>query len=315
MNNNFYQTIIIGSGPAGLTAAIYSSRARIKTLIIGGVQTGGQLMITTDVENFPGFPDGIMGPVLMMNMRKQAQKFGAEILDKDVTAVDFSSNIKKIYVDDNVYTAQTVIVATGASAIWLGFPNEQRLMGKGVSGCATCDGAFFREKVIGVVGGGDTAMEEAIFLTRFASKVILIHRRDQFRASKIMLEKARNNEKIEFMINTEVVDVYGEGKVESVKLRDVITKEERDMSLDGLFIAIGHKPNTGFLNGIVNIDENGYIMTAGDEEILTSIPGIFVAGDVHDHKYRQAITAAGAGCKAALEVERYLELNNTQNSW
>lgn len=315
MDSKIYDTIIVGSGPAGLTAAIYSSRARVDTLVIGGTQSGGQLMITTDVENFPGFDEGIMGPQLMLNMRKQAQKFGAEIIDKDVTQVDFTGNIKKVMVGNIEYLAKTIIIATGASSMWLDLPSEKRLMGRGVSGCATCDGAFFRDKIIAVVGGGDSAMEEATFLTRFASKVFLIHRREQFRASKIMQEKAINNPKIEPIYNTAIEEIIGENKVEGIKVKNVQTNEIREIKIDGLFIAIGHKPNTDFLSKEVPIDEKGYVMSTADYEILTSIDGIFVAGDVHDHMYRQAITAAGAGCKAALEVEKYLEINNTEKKW
>lgn len=313
--DNQYQTIIIGSGPAGLTAGIYTSRARIKTLIIGGYITGGQLMITSDVENYPGFPDGIMGPVLMSNMRKQATKFGAEILDKDVTKVDFSGDLKKVFVDSTEYNAPTVIIATGASALWLSLDSEKRLMGRGVSGCATCDGAFFRDKIVAVIGGGDSAMEEATFLTRFASKVIIIHRRSELRASKIMQEKAQNNEKIEIILNTEVVEILGDEKVSGIKIKNNIDDSEKTLDVDGVFVAIGHKPNTDFIKGEVDIDEKGYVLTSLDNEVLSKIKGVFVAGDVHDHKYRQAITAAGEGCKSALEVERYLDLNNTTSQW
>ena len=314
-NNKIYQTIIIGSGPAGLTAAIYSSRARIDTLLIGGTQRGGQLMITSDVENFPGFPDGIMGPVLMENMRKQSLKFGTTILDKDVTKVDLSQNIKKITVGEIVYSSHSVIIATGASALWLGLESEQRLMGRGVSGCATCDGAFFRDKVVAVVGGGDTAMEEATFLTRFASKVYIIHRKDTFKASKIMQEKALNNPKIEPIYDCIVREILGDNNVTGIKLIHNTNNEESELALDGVFIAIGHKPNTDFLKGEVSTDDNGYIISNTDLEVVSSISGVFVAGDVHDHKYRQAITAAGAGCKAALEVEKFLELHKTENKW
>lgn len=300
--------IIIGSGPAGLTAAIYAARANLNPLVIAGYQSGGQLMLTTEVENFPGFIDGIMGPELMMNMRSQAERFGARFIDKDVTAVDFSDISKKqIVVGEEVYEAKSVIIATGASARWLHVPGEQELRGRGVSTCATCDGAFFRNKVIAVVGGGDSAMEEANFLTRFASKLYLIHRRNEFRASKIMQERVLNNPKIEVIWNSAVAEIKGDTKVQSLQLENTETGEINDIAVDGLFIAIGHDPNTKFLAGQVELDEMGYIVTKNAHATETSVEGVFVGGDVFDIRYRQAITAAGSGCKAALDAEKYLE--------
>jgi len=315
MENTLYDTIIIGSGPAGLTAAIYTARARIKTLVIGGILSGGQLMITTEVENFPGFADGVMGPELMQNMRKQAQKMGAEIIDQNVTRVDISNDIKKVYVNDKIYESKSIVIATGASAMWLNLESEKKLMGRGVSGCATCDGAFFREKIVAVVGGGDSAMEEANFLTRFATKVILIHRRHEFRASKIMQERVMSNPKIEVIFNTVIEEILGESKVEGVKIKNVENNEEKTIVLDGVFVAIGHRPNTDFLKNVIAIDEKGYVVTTQGSDIVTEHNGVFVAGDAFDHRYRQAITAAGSGCKAALEVEKYLELNNVSKQW
>ncbi|MEI7604266.1 MAG: thioredoxin-disulfide reductase [bacterium] len=307
MTENQYDTIIIGSGPAGLTAAIYTSRAKLNTLVIGGYVSGGQLMITSEVENFPGFPDGVMGPELMMNMRKQAEKMGANILDMDVDKVDLSKDIKEIFVGDKIFTAPSIIIATGASAMWLGLDSEKKFMGRGVSGCATCDGAFFRDKTIAVVGGGDSALEEATFLTRFASKVYLIHRKSEFRASKVMQERVLSNPKISVLFNKRVNEIIGDKKVSSVKLSDTIDNSESTLELEGVFIAIGHRPNTDFLKGSINIDEKGYIIPKQNSDVKTDIEGVFVAGDVFDHRYRQAITAAGSGCKAAIEVEKYLE--------
>lgn len=299
------EVIIIGSGPAGLTAAIYSARANLKPLCISGYQRGGQLMITTEVENYPGFPESITGPDMMELFRKQAQRFGTEFIDKDVTKVDFSSQPFKVTVDEDTYEAETVIISTGASAQWLNIESEQRLIGGGVSACATCDGAFFRDKIVSVVGGGDTAMEEASFLTRFASKVYVIHRRDAFRASKIMQDRVLKNPKIEVIWNAVVEEVLGEHKVEAVKLKDTQTGEFKNVECGGLFIAIGHTPNTKVFQGHIDMDDQGYIKVY--KGTRTNIEGIFAAGDVHDIRYRQAITAAGFGCMAALDVEKYLE--------
>ncbi len=301
--------IIIGSGPAGLTAAIYAARGRLEPLMIEGYQAGGQLMITSDVENYPGFRDGVLGPDLMMEFRAQAERFGTEFITKDVTKVDLSGDIKKVWVDDDLYEAKAVIISTGASANLLGLKNESRLMGRGVSTCATCDGFFFRDKRIAVVGGGDSAMEEATFLTRFASKVYIIHRRQEFRASKIMLEKAQINPKIEFILDTVVDDVIGENVVEGLKLRHVQTDELSELPVDGFFVAIGHTPNTQLFKGMLEMDGTGYILTSTDKSHLsaTNIPGVFACGDVQDSRYRQAITAAGSGCAAALDAEHYLE--------
>ena len=301
--------IIIGSGPAGLTAAIYSARANLKPLVFEGMMAGGQLMITTEIENFPGFSTGITGPELMQKMRDQAQRFGADLEAVDVTKAELSAEKKTVWVDDEAYEANTIIIATGAKAKLLGIPNESRLMGRGVSACATCDGFFFRDKVIGVVGGGDTAMEEATFLTRFASKVYLIHRRDQFRASKIMIQKAKDNPKIEFILNTVVKDILGEEKVTGIKLENIITGDISEMKMEGLFMAIGHKPDTQLFKGQLRMNENGYILTSEVKNQLTatSIPGVFACGDVQDPYYRQAISAAGSGCMAAIDAEKYLQ--------
>ena len=308
-NNTVHKTIIIGSGPAGLTAAIYTARGRLDPLVIEGYQAGGQLMTTSDVENYPGFKNGIMGPDLMMEFRAQAERFGAEFITKDVTKVELDGDIKKVWVGDDLYLAKTVIISTGASANLLGLKNESRLMGRGVSTCATCDGFFFRDKVLGVVGGGDSAMEEATFLTRFASKVYIIHRREGFRASKIMLEKAQSNPKIEFVLNAVVTDVLGDEAVTSVKLQNSQTSEESELVLDGLFVAIGHTPNTKLFANQIDMDNKGYILTLQDKSHVTAtnIPGVFACGDVQDNRYRQAITAAGSGCSAALDAEHYLE--------
>lgn len=308
-NNTVHKTIIIGSGPAGLTAAIYTARGRLDPLVIEGYQAGGQLMTTSDVENYPGFKNGIMGPDLMMEFRAQAERFGAEFITKDVTKVELDGDIKKVWVGDDLYLAKTVIISTGASANLLGLKNESRLMGRGVSTCATCDGFFFRDKVLGVVGGGDSAMEEATFLTRFASKVYIIHRREGFRASKIMLEKAQSNPKIEFVLNAVVTDVLGDEAVTSVKVQNSQTSEESELVLDGLFVAIGHTPNTKLFANQIDMDNKGYILTSQDKSHVTAtnIPGVFACGDVQDNRYRQAITAAGSGCSAALDAEHYLE--------
>jgi thioredoxin reductase (NADPH) len=303
-----WDVMIIGSGPAGWTAAIYASRAQLKTLLFTGEQTGGlpggQLMLTTEVENYPGFRDGIMGPELMDQMREQALRFGTELVEEDVTAVDFSKRPFTLGVGDEAYKGRAAIIATGASALWLGLESEKRLQGRGVSACATCDGFFFRDKQVVVVGGGDTAMEEATFLTRYANKVSVVHRRNELRASKIMQERGRGNPKIEFIWDTVVTDVLGDQGVEGVRLKNVKTGEERDFPTDGLFVAIGHRPNTELFRGQVEMDEAGYIIQHDQTE--TSVPGVFSAGDVSDTRYKQAVTAAGDGCRAALDAERFL---------
>ncbi len=306
--SNHREVIIIGSGPAGLTAAIYTARANLKPLQFEGYSNGGQLMLTTDVENYPGFRDGIMGPDLMEEMKAQAVRFGTEIVSKDVERVDFSERPFKVWVEGEEFQADTVIIATGATARLLGIPGESELMGRGVSTCATCDGAFFRDKLIGMVGGGDSAIEEANFLTRFGKTVYVIHRREELRASKIMQQRAFDNPKIEMVWNTIVEQVHGqdEGKVTSVQVKDTQTGEERAMPLDALFVAIGHTPTSEFLAGQIELDENGYIVTQGKGS-ATSVEGVFACGDCQDHVYRQAITAAGSGCMAAIDAERWLE--------
>ncbi len=300
--------LIIGSGPAGLTAAIYAARADLEPMMIEGFARGGQLMITTDVENYPGFPDGIMGPDLMEQFRKQAERFGTRLVTADVTKVDFSQRPFKVWSGEDEYEAESVVISTGASARWLGIPGEEKLRGYGVSACATCDGFFFRDKEIAVVGGGDSAMEEALFLTKFASKVTIIHRRDEFRASKIMAQRALDHEKIEVIWDTVVEEVLGDNSVTGVKIRNRNTDEVTELKLDGLFIAIGHDPNTKIFEGQLELDEEGYIVAEGSR---TSVAGVFAGGDVVDKVYRQAITAAGMGCAAALDAERWLESQET----
>jgi thioredoxin reductase (NADPH) len=296
---------IIGSGPAGLTAAIYAGRANLEPLVIAGNVPMGQLMITSDVENYPGFPDGIQGPELMQKFREQAERFGSTLVEKDATKVDFSQRPFRIWVGDDEYLADAVIVATGASALWLGLPSEEEFRGRGVSACATCDGFFFRGREIAVVGGGDTALEEATFLTRFADKVTMLVRRDEFRGSRIMQERALNHEKIEVLWNTEVVEVKGEMTVNALTLRDTKTGETSELGVQGLFIAIGYKPNTDLFADQLTVGDGGYLEIV-DGETGSGIEGVFVAGDVHDHHYRQAVTAAGEGCKAAIDAERWL---------
>jgi thioredoxin reductase (NADPH) len=301
-----HNVVIIGSGCAGLTAAIYAARANLKPLVIDGHEPGGQLSLTTHVENFPGFPDGIMGPELIENMRKQAEKFGTEFKAGVITDVDLSRRPFKIVAGKDSYEAKALIVAAGASARLIGLPNERALIGHGVSTCATCDGYFFRGKPIGVVGGGDTAMEEANFLSRYASKVHVMHRRNEFRASKIMIDRAKANEKIEFVMPAVVDEIVAkDGSVEGVIVRNPDSGEKREIALHGLFVAIGHDPNTGVLKGQLDMDDNGYLIAQHGS--WTKIPGVFVAGDVQDHRYRQAVTAAGSGCMAALDAEKFLE--------
>jgi|TARA_B100001245_G_C22878987_1_gene422618 thioredoxin reductase (NADPH) len=301
-----HKVIILGSGPAGLTAALYAARANLNPLVLGGLEWGGQLMLTTEVENYPGFIDGINGPDLMENFKKQAERFGAKIINSNVTSVDFSNKPLKVFVGKEVYETQTVIIATGASAKWLGLENEQKFIGKGISSCATCDGFFFKDKEIALVGGGDSAMEEALFLTKFASKVTVVHRRDKLRASKIMQDRAFANDKIEFIWDSEIVDVLGNNNVEGVKIKNIKTNESSVCKVNGLFVAIGHIPNTNFLKEQIDLDEKGYVVCNGT---ATNVEGVFVAGDVHDFRYRQAVTAAGHGCEAAIDVEKYIEVN------
>ena len=300
------KVLIIGSGPAGLTAAIYAARAELEPLMIEGVERGGQLMITTDVENYPGFSDGIMGPELMEQMHKQAERFGTRIVSSDVTAVDFSEQPFKVSVGSDEYTADSIIISTGASARWLGIEGEARLRGYGVSACATCDGFFFKEKELIVVGGGDTAMEEALFLTKFASKVTIIHRRDEFRASPIMVKRAVNHPNIDIIWDSVVEEVLGDTLVTGALIRNVKTDEVTTFNADGIFIAIGHVPNTKVFDGVLDLDDTGYILTEPGTPV-TSITGVFAAGDVTDKIYRQAVTAAGMGCQAALDAARFLD--------
>ena len=307
-----HHVLIIGSGPAGLTAAIYTARANLSPFVIEGEpssttdQPGGQLMLTTEIENFPGFPEGIMGPELMGRFREQAGRFGATFLTEKVKRVDFSQRPYRVWTHDKEFSADAVIVATGAQSLMLGLPNETHLVGHGVSTCATCDGFFFRGQEIAVVGGGDSAVEEATFLTKFASKVTIIHRREELRASKIMRDRAHANEKIAFRWNSQVVELKGTEKLEGLVLKDTVTGELSEMKVGGLFIAIGHQPNTSLFSGVLDMEESGYLLTRSGSSI-TNIPGVFACGDVQDHTYRQAITAAGSGCMAAIDCERWLE--------
>jgi thioredoxin reductase (NADPH) len=304
-----HNVIIIGSGPAGYTAALYNGRAGLDPVVFAGFQPGGQLMITTDVENYPGFPDGILGPEIMELFRKQAERFGADVQDREVTKIDFSTRPLKVWAGEDLFESHTVIVSTGASAKWLGLPSEIVFGGHGVSACATCDGFFFRNKTVAVIGGGDTAMEEAHYLTRHASKVYVIHRREQFRASQIMQDRVLNDPKIEVIWDTVLEEIYGElephKKVTGVRLANMSTSAVTNLELDGVFVAIGHKPNSDLFKGVLNMDEVGYLITDGKSS-ATNVPGVFAAGDVADSVYRQAVTAAGTGCMAAIDAERYL---------
>lgn len=300
-----YDSIIIGSGPAGLTAAIYNARANMKVLCIEGTTPGGQLMLTTEVENYPGFPEGVTGPEMMQLFRKQAERFGTEFITKNATNVDFSGDVKKVMVGDDVYESKTVTIATGSNAKWLGVPGEKEFQSKGVSACATCDGFFFKGKEVAIIGGGDTAMEEATFLTKFATKVTVIVRKEELKASKIMQDRAKNNEKIEFIWNSEVKEYMGTEKLEKLKLYNNKTEEESEIAVEGCFVAIGHKPATTIFKGHVEMDDIGYVLRK--DHSMTSVAGVFTAGDVHDHRYMQAVTAAGMGCAAAIDAERWLE--------
>lgn len=306
-SENHRQVIIIGSGPAGYTAAIYTARAALRPLVLGGFTAGGQLMLTSDVENYPGYPEGVQGPEMMRDFRAQAERFGADVLDVDVTSVDFSQRPFVIKAEGITYTAESVIIATGASAKWLHVPGEEALRGRGVSGCATCDGFFFRGRRVVVIGGGDTALEEATFLTRFASNVTIIHRRDTLRASKALQIRAKADPKIDFIWNAAVAEILGDGKVTGVQIKNLISGETAVVETDGVFVAIGHQPNTEIFKGQIDLDHGGYIQMPDPATTITNIPGVFAAGDVRDHRYRQAVTAAGDGCKAAMDAERWLE--------
>ncbi|WP_138845236.1 thioredoxin-disulfide reductase [Rhodococcus pyridinivorans] len=303
-----HDLIIVGSGPAGYTAAIYAARAELTPLVFEGTQFGGELMTTTEVENFPGFKDGIMGPELMDQMREQALRFGADLRTEDVDEMDLTGPVKTVVANGETYRSHAVILAMGAEPRYLGVPGESQLLGRGVSACATCDGFFFRDQDIAVVGGGDSAMEEATFLTRFARSVTLIHRREEFRASKIMLERARANEKIRFVTNAKVAEVQGENSVTNLVLEDTVTGERSDLPVTGLFVAIGHDPRSSLVKGQVDLDDEGYVKVSAPST-ATSVPGVFAAGDLVDHTYRQAITAAGTGCSASIDAERWLVAN------
>lgn len=305
--------IIVGSGPAGMTAAIYAARANLRPLMIEGYEAGGQLTTTTEVENYPGFAHGIQGPELMNVMRQQAERVGSRFITKNVTKVDFSVRPFKLWVGEDLHLAKSVIISTGATAKYLGLPNEMRLIGKGVSACATCDGAFFKNQPVAVIGGGDTAMEEANFLTRFASKVFVIHRRHEFRASKIMADRVLKNPKIEVLWNTEMADVLGDKAVKGLKIKNVVSGAESTLDVEGVFVAIGHKPNTDLFKTFLKLNEVGYIITHG-KSTSTSVEGVFAAGDVQDPIYRQAITAAGTGCMAAIDAERWLESQDSHHN-
>ena len=300
------QVLIIGSGPAGLTAALYAARAELQPLLIEGYEAGGQLMLTTDVENYPGFPDAIMGPELMSNFRKQAERFGTRIVTSEVTKVDFSRQPFRVWTGADEYHAASVILATGASALWLDVPGEEQLRGRGVSACATCDGFFFKGKRLIVVGGGDSAMEEALFLTKFAEHVTIVHRRDEFRASKIMATRAMEHPQIDVIWNSVVSEIIGPDTVTAVRLSNTETGDMSEVPIDGVFVAIGHKPNTDLFVGQIALDEKGYVILKGDGSTYTSVEGVFAAGDVADSVYRQAVTAAGSGCQAAIDAERWL---------
>jgi thioredoxin reductase (NADPH) len=304
-DQNVHELIIVGGGPAGYTAALYAARADLAPLVIEGFAWGGQLMITSDVENYPGYADGVMGPAMMTDFRRQAERFGAEFVTDDVTKVDFSAQPLRVWVGDDEYAARAVVIATGASARWLGIESEEKHKGRGVSACATCDASFFREKDVYVVGGGDSAFEEALFLTKFATHVHLVHRRGEFRASKIMIDRAEQNEKLDFVLNAVVEEIIGDVKVQGLKLRNTVTDELWEVPADGVFVAIGHDPNTALFKEELDHDDGGYLVTRPGST-GTNIPGVFAAGDVQDHTYRQAITAAGSGCMAALDAEKFL---------